>query len=71
MKHVYAMIWNRFLHNQSFVKKCKQCGALMFLWCQPERVVAQTVEMPLVWNTLMLKICHDNEIMHDLEEGET
>ena len=53
---IIGLIWgkstvNRWLKNDQFV---------CFFWCSPEKGVEQTVQLPVIWDTMMLMWRHGN-----------
>ena len=60
----------QFQHCRPFVKKFPSQWAsnaeLLFLWCEPEQDVEKTIQLPVVWNTMVLKWHHCNVYTLDL-----
>ena len=61
---VQPMTWCR----QATSQYLNQCWLMIkvhaelwcFLWCDPEQIVEQTIEMPVIWDTMTLTLRHTN-----------
>ena len=59
------MIWKHFVHywpfrGWIFLTEGQWCDPFMFLWCDPEQTVDQTVELPVIWDAMPFIWCQCN-----------
>ena len=52
---VTGPLWGEFTGHQWIpLTKASDAELLCFLWFAPEQMVEQTIEMPVIWDTIML-----------------
>ena len=58
-----VITWKYLRHYWPFVRGIQQSpawawGRWCFLWCQPQLAAEETVDLPVIWDTMMLMWCH-------------